>query len=67
MRRRLGLGLQAKVPVIQVGNLVATLFIASWEGALDRERLQAVLAGQTATEPQPALQQPQPQPALASG
>ena len=29
-----------------IGNLVATLFIARWEGALDQERLRAVLAGE---------------------
>jgi aerobic C4-dicarboxylate transport protein len=32
-----------------VGNGVATLVVARWEGALDRERLRQVLHGETAT------------------
>jgi aerobic C4-dicarboxylate transport protein len=37
-----------------VGNGVATLVVARWEGALDRDRLTRVLRGETAPEEAPA-------------
>ena len=33
-----------------IGNAVATIVIARWEGQLDRERMQAVLSGRLPAE-----------------
>jgi aerobic C4-dicarboxylate transport protein len=37
-----------------IGNAVATIVVARWEGALDRERLGAVLAGEPVSRQEPA-------------
>ena len=46
-----------------VGNAVATLVIARWEGALDVERLQAALDGRLPTDPRPVASDPAVNPA----
>jgi aerobic C4-dicarboxylate transport protein len=38
-----------------IGNAVATIVVARWEGALDREALDAALSGQTLAPPPDTL------------
>jgi aerobic C4-dicarboxylate transport protein len=53
-----------------IGNCVATVAIAAWEGDIDRDRAHAVLDGQSLPPLQPPLQpspaQPQPAPQSAA-
>jgi aerobic C4-dicarboxylate transport protein len=46
-----------------VGNCVATVVIAAWEGDIDRERARAVLDGRLAQEELEALDDAAPEPA----
>jgi aerobic C4-dicarboxylate transport protein len=38
-----------------IGNAVATVVVARWEGALDRDQLERALAGEPIALPEPAI------------
>ncbi|MBC6980672.1 dicarboxylate/amino acid:cation symporter [Caulobacter sp. 17J80-11] len=48
-----------------IGNAVATLVVARWEGELDRERLDAALNGRLPTDPEPLADDPSVTPETA--